>query len=196
VLRIEAHFGKIAARLTRRAIAHEYLIQEISRWVDLEDLEAKQAQEQLEREVANWRVHRTLIPRDRLALLFAHWERLGRLNDEAGECIFRSALHSDLAVEKWVRVLGEAAETGLVAVLSDPSAETRQRAVKALGEIGSKRELESLIAALQDEDIKVRVEAGRGLAELGDPRPGVGVDPETGLPDIVWCPVPAGPSGL
>jgi hypothetical protein len=31
-----------------------------------------------------------------------------------------------------------------------------------------------------------RAAAGRALAQLGDPRPGVGVDPTTGLPDIVW----------
>jgi len=31
------------------------------------------------------------------------------------------------------------------------------------------------------------------LARLGDPRPGVGVDPEMGLPDIAWCEVPTGP---
>jgi formylglycine-generating enzyme required for sulfatase activity len=39
----------------------------------------------------------------------------------------------------------------------------------------------------------VRVLAGQLLARLGDPRPGVGVDPATGLPDIMWCEVPAGP---
>ena len=38
-----------------------------------------------------------------------------------------------------------------------------------------------------------RTEAGNALAKLGDPRPGVGIDEETGLPDIVWCEVPAGP---
>ncbi|MEA3309412.1 MAG: SUMF1/EgtB/PvdO family nonheme iron enzyme, partial [Chloroflexota bacterium] len=37
-----------------------------------------------------------------------------------------------------------------------------------------------------------RVAAGRALAKLGDPRPGVGVR-EDGLPDMVWCEVPAGP---
>jgi formylglycine-generating enzyme required for sulfatase activity len=38
-----------------------------------------------------------------------------------------------------------------------------------------------------------RAEAGCALAKLGDSRPGAGVDPETGQPDILWCPVPAGP---
>jgi formylglycine-generating enzyme required for sulfatase activity len=38
-----------------------------------------------------------------------------------------------------------------------------------------------------------RAEAGNILAHLGDPRPGVGVDAGTGVPDIVWCEVPAGP---
>jgi formylglycine-generating enzyme required for sulfatase activity len=36
-----------------------------------------------------------------------------------------------------------------------------------------------------------RAEAGVALAHLGDPRPGVGLR-EDGLPDIVWCEVPAG----
>jgi formylglycine-generating enzyme required for sulfatase activity len=38
-----------------------------------------------------------------------------------------------------------------------------------------------------------RAEAGRAVNWLGDPRPGVGLNPETGLPDIAWCQVPAGP---
>jgi formylglycine-generating enzyme required for sulfatase activity len=37
-----------------------------------------------------------------------------------------------------------------------------------------------------------RADAGRVLAVLGDPRPGVGVDRASGLPDLVWCPVPSG----
>jgi formylglycine-generating enzyme required for sulfatase activity len=37
-----------------------------------------------------------------------------------------------------------------------------------------------------------RAEAGGVLAKLGDLRPGVGLR-DDGLPDVVWCPVPAGP---
>jgi formylglycine-generating enzyme required for sulfatase activity len=38
-----------------------------------------------------------------------------------------------------------------------------------------------------------RAQAGDALARLGDPRPSIGVDLVTGLPDILWCEVPAGP---
>ena len=37
-----------------------------------------------------------------------------------------------------------------------------------------------------------RAIAGNTLGKLGDPRPGVGVDTATGLPDIVWCDIPPG----
>jgi formylglycine-generating enzyme required for sulfatase activity len=37
-----------------------------------------------------------------------------------------------------------------------------------------------------------RVAAGEELARLGDPRPGVGVDPETDLPALQWCLVDPG----
>ncbi len=37
-----------------------------------------------------------------------------------------------------------------------------------------------------------RAELGNALAKLGDPRPGVGLRAD-GIPDIVWCEIPAGP---
>jgi formylglycine-generating enzyme required for sulfatase activity len=52
-----------------------------------------------------------------------------------------------------------------------------------------------LLAVMGDYTIaaKERAAAGRILGQVGDPRPGVGVDPPTGLPHIVWGPeVPAG----
>jgi formylglycine-generating enzyme required for sulfatase activity len=53
----------------------------------------------------------------------------------------------------------------------------------------------ALVGALQDEGVSPgpRAFAGRLLAHLGDPRHGVGVDSDTGLPDILWCYVPPGP---
>ena len=54
---------------------------------------------------------------------------------------------------------------------------------------------DALMVRMTDEQTPpvARTRAGDALAKLGDPRPGVGVDPETGLPDIAWCEVPAGP---
>jgi len=37
-----------------------------------------------------------------------------------------------------------------------------------------------------------RAELGQILARIGDPRPGVGIDAITGLPEILWCPIPGG----
>jgi len=53
----------------------------------------------------------------------------------------------------------------------------------------------ALIARMTDEGqpAVARAQAGDALARLDDPRPGVGVDPAGGLPDIAWCEVPAGP---
>jgi len=58
-----------------------------------------------------------------------------------------------------------------------------------------RRIVTALTSALCDDraEATARALAGRLLAKLGDPRPGVGVDPATGLPDITWCTVPAGP---
>jgi formylglycine-generating enzyme required for sulfatase activity len=51
----------------------------------------------------------------------------------------------------------------------------------------------ALVPVLTDDTVpaEARAQAGRALAKLGDPRPGVGLR-DNGLPDIVWCEVPAG----
>ena len=60
------------------------------------------------------------------------------------------------------------------------------------------RVVDHLVRLMEEGDLPAveRAGAGRALAKLGDPRPGVGVDPDTGLPDIIWCPVPAGPFAM
>lgn len=45
--------------------------------------------------------------------------------------------------------------------------------------------------ALATVPAEIRIQAGRMLAKLGDFRPGVGLR-DDGLPDIIWCKVPAG----
>ncbi len=178
-------------------MAHEYLIEEIKKWIDLADLEFKRAEELLRREVANWRVHGTPIPRDRLELIYAHRERLRGLDDEAWECILLSALQAEFALEDWVKLAGEVGEKLLLAALDDPREEMRRaiirnlgaiwglpevsrlgdedfdvrwKAAEVLGKPGDSRAVEPLIAALRDEDFDVRWKAAEALGELGDPR--------------------------
>jgi HEAT repeat protein len=195
----------VDARLLRRdevageikyEMAHEYLIEEIKEWIDRADLAFKQAQELLVREMASWRMHGTLMPRDRLELLHAHRERFRGLDAEAWECLLRSALQADFAVEDWAKLAGEIGEKPLLAALGDQREEIRRAAMRGLGalwgiqevsglgsendgvrwdavtslRLGDPRAVEPLIAALRDEDSSVRREAAKTLARLGDPR--------------------------
>jgi formylglycine-generating enzyme required for sulfatase activity/energy-coupling factor transporter ATP-binding protein EcfA2 len=91
----------------------------------------------------------------------------------------------DVDDDAWrVAVLaGEALlEIGLVGVRREP-----------MGQAVLKRTQGWLVALLGVGalDPRERAAAGDMLARLGDPRPGVGLRPD-GLPDIVWCEVPAG----
>jgi HEAT repeat protein len=183
----------------RYEMAHEYLIEEIREWIEPADLAFKQAQELLAGEVATWRRSgRTLlIPRDRLALLYAQRERLRGLDDESWACILHSAMQADFALMDWVRLAGEAGEKPLLAILGAADGRTRRAATRglgviwsveevsrlgdedprirrwaaeALGELGDAHAVEPLIAALGDEEHDVYVGAARTLGALGDPR--------------------------
>jgi len=145
-------------------LAHEYLVEEIGGWIDPADLAFKRLEELLAREVANWRVHGTLIPRDRLELLYRQRERFRGLDGETWTCILRSALHADLAVEDWARFAGETGDQVILASVDDPAARIRRRAARATGQLGMADAIDPLIAALQDEDHTVREAAHRCLA--------------------------------
>lgn len=166
-------------------MAHEYLIGEIGKWIDQSDLAFKQAEELLAHEVANWRVHRTLIPRDRLKLLHAYREKLVGWDDDAKECVLRSALYADFAVEDWARLVGEHdaiasllefssragrrrdyAIESLVAALRYDDRYMREAAAKALERIGEAA-INPLITALQDQSDLVRAAAAEILGDLG-----------------------------
>jgi HEAT repeat protein len=165
----------VDARLLRRdevggevvyEMAHEYLIGEMTQWMDRKNLAFKQAEELLAREVANWRVHRTPIPKDRLELLHAHREQFKGLDNEVWACILRSALKADSVMEDWARLAGL---KPLIAALGDEDPFVREAAATALGEIGEPA-VEPLIAALGDEDRNVRSAAAKALGRLGNAR--------------------------
>ena len=168
-------------RLLRRDVAQDrvycempygYLIKEIMRWIDLEDLEYQQAKELLEREVASWRgqSQRTLIPKDRLEVLHAQRLRFRGLDEETLRCLADSALHTGFAVEDWAKLVGEAGEERFVSALGHDDWSIRERAARALGEIGSPCAVESLIATLKDKENAVRRAVVGALGKVNDPR--------------------------
>jgi formylglycine-generating enzyme required for sulfatase activity len=168
----------VHARLLRRdevageityEMAHEYLIEEIKEWIDLADLEFKRVEELLVREVANWRVHGTLIPKDRLELLYAQRERFRGLDDEAWECILRSAVQADFAVEDWAKLAGEAGEKFhlLVTLLAGDNSSVCRVAAMALANLGDPRAVEPLITALGGESEAVASIAQQVLVQMG-----------------------------
>jgi HEAT repeat protein len=181
---------------TAYEMAHQYLIGEIRMWIDQADLKFKQVEELLMREVANWRVHRTLIPEDRLELLHAQQERFRGFDDETSECLLQSALEADFPVDDWVKLVSEIGEKILLAALAHKrqsvrwgaaqglglfwvlpavselgsrDGSLRQAAAEALGELGDARAVKPLIAALKDENAEVRQAAAGALGEMGDP---------------------------
>ena len=85
--------------------------------------------------------------------------------------------------------------SGQMAALFAPAEVRRVMQGPKSGEAYLERLVPRLVQILREEPLRAveRAAAGRALAKLGDPRPGVGVDPDTGLPDIVWCEVPSGP---
>jgi HEAT repeat protein len=96
-------------------------------------------------------------------------------------------------VAVWVLkgVPGSSVARTLVERLGDPSAEVRQTAARALGNLHIREASEPLAAALRDEVLTVRLEAVASLGKIGDPRglePLAGVldDPELRAPTI-WA---------
>ena len=171
----------VNARLLRRdetareityELVHEYLTTEIAKWTSLADQDFKQAEELLERELASWRIHRTLIPRSRLEVLYPYRERFKGLDTEAWGCLLSSAITEDFAVADWTKAAGNISKlvSVQIQVLKAAYPYTYRRGNEPLGEIGDPHAVELLIAALEDGDYKVREWAVETLGEIGDPR--------------------------
>ena len=179
-------------------MAHEYLIEQIKQWLSQEDLLAKKLQELLDREMINWRLHGSLIPRDRLEVISAKRVQIGKFSDEILEFILRSSVQANFAVGEWAEFFGKENEQLLLDLLmvasqdnarrallrrlgvlwevsdildlGDENLQTRQSAVSALEKLHDTRFVEPLIAALRDEDAKVRCLAATALGVLKDKR--------------------------
>lgn len=91
-----------ASSVLEYELAHDYLAEEISHWISQDELRVKETQELLQRELASWRVHKTLVDEDRLDILRTYVEYLD-LDDEAQRLLLQSALHQGHEVSFWVQ---------------------------------------------------------------------------------------------
>jgi len=100
----------IQARLIRRIsdieeesyeLTHEYLINKIREWIDLEMLKVKEAQDLLRQEYNNWQRHRIPMSISALRIVDAQRERLV-LNNKLNAFILAAAVTYDSEFDYWV----------------------------------------------------------------------------------------------
>jgi HEAT repeat protein len=147
-------------------VVHEYLLGEIMTWIDPAEQKSKQMEEMLMREVASWRVHGTLIPKDRLELLYPYRQTFKGLTNDAWKCILSSALEVGFEILDWAKLAGEVGRNFLLAKLDHPREEIRRIVVEALGEYWELLE----VSQLGDDKASVRQSAAKKLGEMGDRR--------------------------
>jgi hypothetical protein len=84
-------------------LAHEYVAQRVSSWVDEQEKQAKLVRELLGRELENWHHYRLLIAPEAFRLIHERRRVLPRLNADALELLFRSALDAGCEVDYWFK---------------------------------------------------------------------------------------------
>ncbi len=83
-------------------LAHDYMAQEISGWLDKDDLQVRLAREFLSREVDNWRHNRRLLmPLGGFKFVDQYRDRLRKLLPDELELLLRSALDLGREVAYW-----------------------------------------------------------------------------------------------
>jgi formylglycine-generating enzyme required for sulfatase activity len=147
----------------RYQLAHEYLIQEVGKWLDSQDLAIKQAQEILQRQVASWKQRKELLlPEAALHLINEQREALRelQLQPDEYELLIRSTLAADYEVAYWRQaapaVVGKV-EQELFGGLASEDGDEAQKAVSSLAALASTEIAERLVAL---------VDSGFGAREL------------------------------
>lgn len=132
-------------------MAHEYLLEQIKEWIDPQNLAFKHVQELFEREVVNWRIHKTLIPKDRLEILHSYREKMKDITDEVRYCLSQSAMQAGFSFDWWPEIMIENQDEYLWNILLETSdSQVRQAGFITLGKFLNMPEIASLGAGDQD----------------------------------------------
>ncbi|MEK6300432.1 MAG: winged helix-turn-helix domain-containing protein [Acidobacteriota bacterium] len=164
----------IAARVVRRRsqdgeawleLAHDFLTEEVARWLTADEIALKRARGVIERAMQNFKAHGLMIDADALELLLPFGEQLD-LSGEEADFLLASILNRCRPAAEWlVRTAPDAA--ALIAEASKSSdPEVRLRAIEGAATLTSE-EMKDLLCklALWDENLPVRRAASIALAE-------------------------------
>jgi len=136
----------------RYELVHEYLVDEIEGWMSEAEIEAKDAQDLLARELNNWIEFQVAIPREALKAIHESREALSPTPDEL-ELLLVSCAEHEFELDHWfpkTRELGDQEVAFLRRMLRHDSEPVRERAVERLDTLGSAAALEALLDALPE----------------------------------------------
>ncbi|MEW6207034.1 MAG: winged helix-turn-helix domain-containing protein [Acidobacteriota bacterium] len=179
-IRVEGEAAKriieelVAARIVRRRrqdgeawleLAHDFLTDEVGRWLTAADVEIKRARAVIERAMENHRAHSLLIDADAVDLLLPFGESLGLTGEEA-DLLAASALARSRTVPEWLARRAPSMKELALDAVKNTDPEVRLQAVDAALSLRSPEMKEMLRkVSLWDEDLTVRKSASIALAD-------------------------------
>lgn len=165
-LRLVRRVGKPEKR--EYELVHEYLVRKIDEWMTERQIEVKDVQDLLTRELGNYQKFGLLMDEGALRLIGAHRTEL-TISPEEMALIVLSAVHRQIDVGYWlgrIEELGELLEPTLRQMLHDPERHVRLSALRALGTHVSRAYIGDLVKLLDDESHEIRTLAEEYLRGL------------------------------
>lgn len=154
-------------RLVRRAgkperhqyeVVHEYVARKIDEWMTERQIEVKDVQDLLTRELGNYQKFGLLMQEGALRVIGAHRNEL-TISPEEMALIVRSAVQRQIDVGYWLGRIEELEgmlEPTIKDMLRDPEPHVRLAALRALGPHVSRAYIRELVELLDDADQSVR----------------------------------------
>lgn len=155
-LRLVRRVGRPDSR--QYEVVHDYIARKIDDWMTERQIEVKDVQDLLTRELGNYQKFGLLMQEGALRLIGAYRNEL-TISPEEMALIVRSALRREHAVGYWlgrIDELEELMEPTLKDMLRDDQVHVRKAALRALGPHVSRAYLEELVALLDDEQEEIR----------------------------------------
>jgi len=146
-------------------VCHDFLIDEIDKWITEEEAMTKRARALLDRSIENFNAHQLLIDKESLDLILPEGPLLG-LNSEEADLIAISALTTYGPIPDWLAKKSPEIEKQIINKTKDENPEIRIRAIESStifkNEI-MKKHLKEM--ALWDKDLMVRKAASIKIIE-------------------------------